>query len=266
MGAMFPGFTLSALYISYISIRSFIQKDIAPPVPAEETRIPFITKTYRLLIALVPTAALILSVLGVIFFGVAPPSEAAGVGAFASILLVAAYRRLRWSVLKQAAMTTVFTSGYCALLLAMAVAFVSVFIGVGGQEVVTTMLLAVPGGKWGTFFAIMFIIFILGMFIDWIGIILLMVPILIPVTVELGFDQVWFGIMVCVNLQMAFMTPPVAGGIFVTKGACKPEWGITMGDIIRGTAPFVGLVIIGLVLFTFFPQIVTWLPSQMIGR
>jgi len=266
MGAMFPGLTLSTLYIGYISIRSFVQKDIAPPVPVEERKVPFATKSYQLLVALVPTAALILAVLGVIFFGIAPPSEAAGVGAFASIVLVAAYRRLRWKVIKQAAITTVFTSGYCALLLAMAVAFVSVFIGVGGQEVVTRMLLAVPGGKWGTFLVIMFIVFMLGMFIDWIGIILLMVPILIPVTKELGFDQVWFGIMVCVNLQMAFMTPPVAGGIFVTKGACKPEWGISMGDIIRGTTPFVGLVIIGLVLFALFPEIVTWLPAQMVGR
>ncbi len=266
MGAMGPGFTLSALYISYISIRSFIQKDVAPPVPVEERQVPFITKSYRLLVALVPTAVLILAVLGVIFLGVAPPSEAAGVGAFASILLVAAYRRFSWRVLKQAALTTLVTSGYCALLLAMAVAFVSVFIGVGGQEVVTQMLLAVPGGKWGVFFAIMFIVFMLGMFIDWIGIILLMVPILIPVTRELGFDQVWFGIMICVNLQMAFMTPPVASGIFITKGACKPEWGVTMGDVMRGTVPFVGLVMIGLVLFAIFPQIVTWLPSQMIGR
>lgn len=102
------------------------------------------------------------------------------------------------------------------------------------------------------------------MFIDWIGIILLMVPIMTPVAAALGFDPVWFGVMVCVNLQMAFMTA-VASGIFITKGMCKPEWGITMGDIIRGVYPFVGLVIIGLVLFSIFLEIVTWLPGQMLG-
>ena len=266
MGAIFPGLTLSTLYMTYITIRSFAQKGIAPPVPVEERKVPFLTKTYRMLVALVPTAVLIMSVLGVIFLGIAPPTEAAGVGAFASILLVVAYRRFSWKTLQEAALTTILISGYCALLLAMAVAFVSVFIAVGGQEVVTQLLLAVPGGKWGTFGAIMFIILILGMFIDWIGIILLIVPILTPVVMELGFDPVWFGIMVCVNLQMAFMTPPVAGGIFITKGACKPEWGVTMGDIIRGTLPFVGLVVIGLSLFTIFPEIITWLPRQMIGR
>jgi len=265
-GAMFPGLILSALYIMYISIRSFIQKDIAPPVPVEERRMPFMTLTIKLLVALVPTGILVLSVLGVIYLGIAPPSEAAGAGAFASILLVIAYRRFSFAVLKKAATETLRTSGYIALLLTMAVAFVSVFIGVGGKDVVMQMLLAVPGGRWGTFAVVMIIVFFLGMFIDWIGIILLMVPIITPVAAALGFDPVWFGIMVCANLQMAFMTPPVASGIFITKGMCKPEWEITMGDIIRGVYPFVGLVIVGLVLFTFFPQIVTWLPSQMIGR
>ncbi|UCG55377.1 MAG: TRAP transporter large permease subunit, partial [Dehalococcoidia bacterium] len=265
-GAMFPGLVLSALYITYISIRSFIQKDIAPPVPVEERRMPFLTLTIKLLVALVPTGILVLSVLGVIYLGIAPPSEAAGAGAFASVLLVIAYRRFSFAVLKKAATETLRTSGYIALLLTMAVAFVSVFIGVGGKGVVMQMLLAVPGGRWGTFAVVMIIIFFLGMFIDWIGIILLMVPIITPVAAALGFDPVWFGIMVCVNLQMAFMTPPVASGIFITKGMCKPEWEITMGDIIRGVYPFVGLVIVGLLLFSIYPQIVTWLPGQMIGR
>ena len=263
-GAVGAGLTLSVLYIAYISIRSFLQKDIAPPVPIEERQLPFIKKTWMLIVALVPTAVLILSVLGVIFFGIAPPTEAAGVGGLASILLVIGYRRFSFEVLKKAALTTLQVSGYICLLLAMAVSFVSVFIGIGGREVVEAALLAVPGGRWGTFSTVMFIVLILGMFIDWIGIILLMVPIITPVVVDLGFDPVWFGVMVCTNLQMAFMTPPVAGGIFITKGACKPEWGVTMGDIIRGTVPFVGLVIIGLIIFTFFPQVITWLPSQMV--
>jgi len=266
MGAVFPGLILSALYVTYISLRSYLQPQIAPPVPAEERRVSFVKITWMLIVALVPTAILILSVLGAIFLGIAPPTEAAGVGAFVSILLVIAYRRFRWKVLKEVTLTTLSSSGYIFLLMAMAVAFVSVFLGVGGKNVVTEILMAAPGGKWGVFFAMMLIVFLLGMFINWMGIVFLMVPIITPVSMAMGFDQVWFAIMVCVNLQMAFMTPPVAGGIFLTKGACPPELGVTMGDIIRGTVPFVGLVITGLILFALFPQIVTWLPAQMVGR
>jgi TRAP-type mannitol/chloroaromatic compound transport system permease large subunit len=102
------------------------------------------------------------------------------------------------------------------------------------------------------------------MFIEWIGIVLIMVPIVTPIATTLGFDIVWFSIMVCVNLQMAFMTPPVAGGIFICRGACPENLGVTMGDIIRGVVPFVLLVIVGLTLMTVFPQIILWLPAQMI--
>jgi len=265
MGAIFPGITLSLLYVTYIIVRSFIQKDIAPAVKKEERQASFWKKTTKLVTALAPTAILILAVLGSIFLGIAPPTEAGGVGGCAAVLLAIAYHRFSWKMLVNSIHSTFVIMGFAALIMATAVAFVSVFIGVGGLNVVTTLLLGVPGGKWGCFIAIMFIIFMLGMFIEWIGIVMLMVPILTPVVAQLGFDQVWFSIMVCINLNMAFMTPPVAGGIFVCKGTCKPEWGITMGQIIVGIYPYVGLVILGLTIFTFFPQIITWLPSQMIG-
>ena len=263
-GAFLPGFTLSALYVSYIGLRSFFQPHIAPAVPPEEREIPFFKKTWMLLLALGPVAILIMSVLGVIFLGIAPPTEAAGVGAFIATVLTIAYRRFSWRVLKEVAIITMRSCGFIFLIVTMAVAFTAVFLGGGGREVMQDLIMSAPGGKWGVFAIIMFIILIMGMFIEWIGIVYIMVPIITPIAGAAGFDILWFSIMVCVNLQMAFMTPPFASGIFICRGACDPKLGISMGDIIRGVLPHVGLIIIGLVIFTRFPQIITWLPGQMI--
>lgn len=263
-GAFLPGFTLSGLYIIYISIRSFLQPQIAPAVPVEERNVPFLKKTSMLLVALGPVAILILAVLGVIFLGIAPPTEAAGVGAFTATLLTIAYRRFSWKVLKEVALETMKACGFIFVIVTMAVAFTAVFLGGGGREVMEKIILSAPGGKWGVFGIIMFILFIMGMFIEWIGIVYIMVPIITPIAQTAGFDILWFSIMVCVNLQMAFMTPPFASGIFICRGACDPELGITMGDIIRGVLPHVALIMVGLLIFTLFPQIITWLPSQML--
>ncbi len=263
-GAFLPGFTLSGLYVVYILIRSYLQPQIAPAVPVEERNVPFLKKTWMLLIAVGPVALLILSVLGVIFMGIAPPTEAAGIGAFVATLLTIAYRRFSWQVLKECALLTMRACGFIFVIVTMAVAFTAVFLGGGGREVMQELIMAAPGGKWGVFGIILFIIFIMGMFIEWIGIVYIMVPIITPIAQAAGFDTLWFSIMVCVTLQTAFMTPPFASGIFICRGACDPKLGITMGDIIRGVLPHIALVIIGLILFIVFPEIITWLPSQMI--
>ncbi len=264
-GAFLPGFTLSGLYVLYIAIRSYLQPQIAPSVPPEDRQVPFLRKTYLLAVSIVPIALLILSVLGVIFLGIAPPTEAAGVGAFMATLITIAYRQFSWKVLKETALITMRACGFIFIIVTMAVAFTAVFLGGGGREVMSNIILSAPGGKWGVFAVIMFIIFIMGMFIEWIGIVYIMVPIITPIAEAAGFDVLWFSIMVCVNLQMAFMTPPFASGIFICRGACDPKLGISMGDIVRGVLPHVALVIVGLVIFTIFPQIITWLPEQMIG-
>jgi len=263
-GAFMPGFTLSALYVIYIGLRSFLQPHIAPAVPVEERRMSFLKKTWMLAWALGPVAILIMSVLGVIFLGIAPPTEAAGVGAFVATLLTIIYRRFSWRVLKEVALITMRACGFIFLIVTMAVAFTAVFLGGGGREVMQEVIMSAPGGKWGVFVVIMFIIFIMGMFIEWIGIVYIMVPIITPIAEAAGFDILWFSIMVCVNLQMAFMTPPFASGIFICRGACDPKLGITMGDIIKGVLPHVALIIIGLAIFTLVPEIITWLPGQMI--
>lgn len=264
-GAFVPGFILSALYMSYIAIRAFLQPNIAPPVPIEERDIPFIQKTTRLLVALLPTAILIMSVLGVIFMGIAAPTEAAGVGAFAATLLTIAYRRFTWDVLREVSMMTVKLSGFILLVGAMSFAYTGVFLGSGGGKVVADLILATPGGKWAAFAVIMFICFLLGMFIDWIGIIFIMVPIITPIFATLGFDPVWAAIMICVNLQTSFMTPPFAMAIYICRGAADPALGVTVADIIRGIIPFVILILIGIALLIIFPDLVLWLPGMMLG-
>lgn len=264
MGAFLPGFMLSALYMLYVGIRCFLEPQLGPPIPREERTATLGHKLGLLLQAVFPPVILVMSVLGVIYLGIAPPTDAAGTGALAATLLTIAYRRFTWKGLVHVAHETMKTCGFIYLIITMAVAFTSVFIATGGGDVMKNLILSAPGGKWGAFFIVHFMFFILGMFVDWIGIIYLMVPIVTPVGLALGFDPVWFAVMLCVNLQMAFMTPPVASAIFICKGACPPETGISMAHIIRGVIPYVVLIMVGIAICVAFPQIITWLPAQMI--
>jgi tripartite ATP-independent transporter DctM subunit len=264
-GAFIPGFLLSGLYCTYILIHSYLQPKIAPAIPPEQMpQIPYWKKTVNLLAAVAPTGVLIMSVLGVIFLGVAPPSEAAGMGAFVATLLTIAYGKFNFKVLKDVSLSTFRSSGFIFLLLAAGIAFVGVFFRGGGDEVVENLIIGVPGGRWGSFAVVMFIVFILGFIIDPVAIIFIMVPIITPIAATLEFNPLWFAMMVCVNFQMAFMTPPFAMAIFVCRGSVDPKLGVTMGDIIRGVIPFVFLIMIGLGLLIAFPELILWLPGQMI--
>jgi len=264
MGAFGPGLTLSGLYISYIAIRSWLQPSAAPPASEEERSVPLRTKLFALVTGLVPPLLLVMSVLGVIFFGVAAPTEAAACGAFAATLLAAAHRRLNWPVLRDCMLQTVRIATMALMIGWTASMFTGVFLRLGGGEVVANMVLSAPLGKWGAFGLVMLVVFILGFLVDWIAIVFILVPLISPIVPELGFEPLWFAIMVCVNLQMAFMTPPMAPAIFFLKGISKPEWGIDTMHIIRGIVPFVIFIIVALFLCIAFPQIIMWLPSMMI--
>jgi len=264
MGAFGPGFVLSGLYCSYVAIRCLLSPRIAPAISVEERAVPMLKKLYILLTAVVPPVFLILAVLGSIFFGIAAPTEAAAVGALAASLLVIAYRRFNWQTLKECLLYTLTLTCMIYLIAFGAQMFVGVFLKLGGGEVISNLVLGAPGARWGVFAIVMFLVFILGFVIDYIGIIFIMVPLITPIAAAVGFDPIWFAIMVCVNLQMSYMTPPMAPSIFFLKGITQPEWGLTIGTIIRGVIPFVGLIMIGLALCVLFPQIITWLPSAMI--
>ncbi len=263
--AFIPGFILSALYISYIIIHSYLNPKIAPAVPPEEiSGISFTRKTVMLIVAVAPTGVLIMAVLGTIFMGIAPPTEAAGIGAFVATLLTVAYGKFSFKILRRVALSTMKSCGFIFVIGSMAFVFVAIFVGGGGGHVMERFILGAPGGRWGVFVVIMVIIFMLGFFIDWIAIVFIMVPIITPISATLGFDALWFAIMVCVNLQMSFLTPPFAMAIFILRGVADPSLGITMADIIRGVIPFVILIMAALGLLVAFPQLILWLPGVMI--
>ncbi len=264
MGAFGPGFLLSGLYMTYVAVRSWLRPEDAPPMPVEERQVPIGRKVNMLLTGMLPPLFLMFSVLGAIFFGVAAPTEAAAVGALAAVLLTLAYRRLTWPVLRDCMLETMRITSMALVIGWSAQMFVGVFLRLGGGDVIQNLLLAMPGGKWGTFFAVQFIIFMLGFLIDWIGIVFIMVPLVTPLAPVLGFDPLWFAMMIVVNLQMSFMTPPMAYAIFYLKGIAKPEWGVDTGHIIRGVTPFVAIILLALLLCIVFPDIILWLPHQMI--
>jgi len=261
--AFMPGFLLSGLYMLYILIRAFLVPDDAPALPPGEAKAPFGRKVKLLFTAVIPPAFLVLSVLGVIYFGVASPTEAAAVGALASIILPAAYRTLTWKAVKKAVFETISVTGVVGTMAIGAMVFVSIFLGLGGGQVVSSIILGLPLGKWGVFAMIMVIVFIMGFFMDWLGIVFILIPILAPIIPKLGFDPLWVAMMIIVNFQTSFMTPPFCPTIFVLQPILKPEWKITDGDLMRGVIPYIVLILVVLALCVAFPEIILWLPSTM---
>jgi tripartite ATP-independent transporter DctM subunit len=266
LGAIFPGLLLSAMYILYVVVRTMINPKLGPPIPKDQMTPFTLAKVVRLLKAMLPPVLLIAAVIGTIFAGIAPPTEAAAVGCTATILLAIVYRKFSFKMLRDAAKETLKVSAFVVLIAAMSYAFVGIFMNAGAGDVVAELILSVPGGRWASFFVVMLVVFALGMFIEWIGIVFIVVPIFTIIFAKLGFDPLWAGMMVVVNLQMAFMTPPMAMSIFVLKGTAPKEYGLTMSDIIKGVLPFVGIVAFVLVLLVIFPQIITWLPEKMIAN
>ena len=265
MGAVFPGLILSSMYILYVVGRCYLNPELGPSLPPDQITPPSAKKFFKLVKSLVPPVLLIMAVLGTIFSGIAPPTEAAAVGCLAAILLTVAYRKFSWDLIRHASIETLRVSAFVVMIAALCYAFVGVFMSAGSGDVVSAMILAVPGGKWASFAMIMLIVFLLGLFIEWIGIVFIIVPIFSPILTALGFNPLWAGMMICINLQMAFQTPPMAMSIFVLKGSAPPELGLTMADIIKGVIPFVLIIMFTLLLCTIFPEIITWLPEKMIG-
>ena len=262
MGGVFPGLLLATLYVTYIGIRCKLQPHMGPPIPVEEkiSRREKILSVY----AIWPFLVLIFLVLGVIWMGVATPTEAACFGAGGALLINILYRRLTWQVLKDSLATTVKLTAMGVWILIGANLFVNIISALGCQDLITSTVLAMPGGKWGILAMMMFIILILGCVMDDWAIIMLVTPLFVPIIVALGVSKLWFGIIFIVNIQIAYLTPPFGFVLFWLKGIVPP--GVTMGDIYRSTFPFVILQLIGLSLVIAFPQIGLWLPGTMIKK
>jgi tripartite ATP-independent transporter DctM subunit len=266
MAAFGPGLLLSAMYMVYIAIRCYIQPSYAPPRPVQEQGVPILTRLRMLITGIAPPLFLMFAVLGSIFFGVAAPTEAAGIGALAATLLAITYRRFNLQTLRYVMLQTMEIVSKCLFIGWGATMFTGVFLRLGGGEVIGNLVMAAPFGKWGAFLMIQFVVFILGMLIDWIAIVFIMIPLISRILPALGFDPLWFAMMIIVNLQTSFLTPPLAYAIFYLKGIVRPEWEITTGHIIRGIVPFVIIILVVLCILIAFPQVILWLPSIMLKR
>ena len=255
IGAVLPGLVLVALYIIYIAILGRLRPELAPAIPDAELREFRDQALKRVAIALIPAFALIVSVLGSIFAGVATPTEAAAVGAVGGILLTMVKGRFSWAMLRNVMEATTRITSLAFIILVGANCFGLVFRGLNGDHLIQDFLKGLPLGPYGVLAVVMFVIFILGFFIDFFEICFIHVPILTPVLVQhFGFDPMWLGVVIGVNLQTSFLTPPFGFALFYLRGVAPPE--IKTTDIYRGVIPFVALQLIGLSITIAFPQIV----------
>ncbi len=256
-----PGFLLALLYILYIAVICWIKPEFGPA----ETGGTHSTgeKISMFAQSIVPPVILVFIVLGSIVAGVATPTEAAGMGCAGAIILAIGYRKFSWKMLKDACWSTTITTSMIMTLFLGGNAFQAIFMGLGGGDAIANFILGTQLPPIAVLFLMMGIVFFLGMFLDWLGILLIVTPIFVPVTMELGFNQLWFATLICVNLQMAFLTPPFGYSLFYLKGIAPPEMNIY--HIYKGVVPFVCLQWLGLIMCIFIPDIIMWAPRAFFG-
>ncbi|MCF8038040.1 MAG: TRAP transporter large permease subunit [Desulfohalobiaceae bacterium] len=274
IGAVIPGLILSTMFIAYVTIRCYINPSLGPALPKEE-RISFREKL-QLLQGIIAPIMLIILVLGVIFAGVATPVEAAGIGTFGALFVCALSRKLTLLNIKQAAITTLKASAMVLWIMFGASIFVGFYIVNGGQEFVTAAMIGTGFGPYGILLMTNILLIILGMFLDWVGILLLAVPIFVPMMVSLTWEglwglpgigsgdvRLWFGVVYMVNMQISFLSPPFGYALYYLKSVAPPE--VSMGTIFKGVVPFMILQAIGLFLTIAFPQLSLYLPRLVYG-
>lgn len=257
-GAIIPGLILSVVYLVYALIRSHFNPSLGPPLVYEGPRPSAWQKAKELVLGVVPIATVIMATLGLIIAGVTTPTDAAATGAFASLALTLAYRRMGFAQFKTAVFRTMETTAFIMFLIGAANFFGAVFARLGSGAVITEALSALPLPPTGTLLLMLLVVFVLGGPLEWIPIVLVVVPIFIPVVKQLGFDMLWFGILVAVTLQSSWLTPPMALSAYFLKGVV-PQW--SMKDIYLGMVQFVVLQLIVVLVLVKFPILVTWLPS-----
>jgi tripartite ATP-independent transporter DctM subunit len=259
-GALIPGLLLVLLYVLYIIAVAAFRPDSMPAHVRSADDDVSITRVLR---ALLPPLVLIFAVLGSILAGLATPTEAAGVGAMGALLLAISRRELTLPRLQEVMQSTLRISSMVFLILIGASVFSLVFRGYGGDDAVRALLEALPGGVIGAVIVVMLVMFLLGFVLDFIEITFVVVPIVGPVLLAMGLDPVWLGIMIAINLQTSFLTPPFGFALFYLRGVAPPE--VTTPQIYRGVIPFVAIQIFALLLLALFPELVTWLPGQIYG-
>ena len=261
--AIFPGFMLAGMYMVYVIGRAWLNPSLAPKPPKEQTDMPVAQLLIMLLTSFVPLALLILSVLGAILFGLATPTEAAAVGSFSGLALATAYGALTWERLKESVYLTVRTSAMVCWLFVGSWTFSSVFSYLGGHTMIEQFVMGLDLQPWQFLVLAQIIIFLLGWPLEWSEIIIIFVPIFLPLLPTFGVDPLFFGILVALNLQTSFMTPPMAMAAYYLKGVAPPE--VELTDIFACCMPFLVVVIIAMVILYNFQGIALWLPGQIYG-
>jgi len=274
MGSFIPGLLLSGLYILYVTARCYINPEAGPALPREE-RISLRAKL-QLVGGMLPAIVLVVLVLGVIFTGIATPVEAAGIGTFGALVVAALHRRLTWTAVREAAITTLKATSMVLWIVFGASIFVGLYIVEGGREFVTNMLVGTGFGPYGVLTIMMLILVVLGMFLDWVGILLLAVPIFVPIMMSLEWNglfglpgvapeevPLWFGVVYMVNMQMSFLSPPFGYALFYLKSVAPPE--VSMATIFWSAIPFLLIQTFALALCIIFPEIILWLPRLVYG-
>ena len=260
-GALIPGLMLVVMYVAYLVIKAWLDPTSMPAHDrSEDEHLMF----GRIVAALFPPLILIFAVLGSILGGYATPTEAAGVGAMGALLIALQRRSLSLERLREIMRGTLRISSMVFLILIGASVFSLVFRGYGGDDGVRAILEALPGGVFGAVLMVMLVMFLLGFVLDFIEITFVVVPIVGPVLLSMGLDPVWLGIMIAINLQTSFLTPPFGFALFYLRGVAPPE--VSTGQIYRGVIPFVAIQILALIVLAVFPQLATWLPDQIYGN
>ena len=262
--ALIPGFLLAGLYMGYVVARAILNPSLMPKLPRSEASLPFMKVVWMLLTAFFPLAFLILSVLGAILFGLATPTEAAAIGSMGGLLLAAGYRSLTWGRLKEAVYLTARTSAMVCFLFVGSWTFSSVFSYLGGEALIKEFVLGLDLNPVTFLILSQAIIFLLGWPLEWSEIIIIFVPIFLPLLPHFNIDPIFFGILVALNLQTSFLTPPMAMSAYYLKGVAPPH--IQLMTIFKGCLPFLSMVFVAMILVYVFPELVNWLPDKLYGN
>lgn len=263
VGALLPGLLLVALYIVYMASTALFRPDVAPAFPLSERLAESKGLWLRVAKALLPPLVLILAVLGSIMMGLATPTEAASVGAVGATILALGQRQLDGGRLREVMRTTTQVTSMVFLIFIGASLFSLVFRGYGGDELVASLLTDLPGGVFGAVAVVMLLMFLLGFILDFIEITFVVVPIVAPILLTMGLDPVWLGVMMAINLQTSFLTPPFGFALFYLRGVAPAE--VTTGQIYRGVAPFILIQVLALAALAYWPALATWLPQLVYG-
>ena len=262
--ALLPGFLLAGLYMVYVVTMAVSRPKLMPKLPLDQAQMPFTEVVLLLLKAFVPLAVLIMSVLGAILFGLATPSEAAAIGALGSVILAAAYRALTWDKLREAVYLTARTTAMVCYLFVGSWLFSSIFSYLGGGGVIKHFVLGLDLNPITFLLLTQLIIFLLGWPLEWSEIIIIFVPIFLPLLPHFGVDPIFFGILVALNLQTSFLTPPMAMSAYYLKGVAPPQ--VLLATIFKGCLPFVSMVFVAMAAIYVFPALVEWLPEVLYSR